>query len=324
MAGQSKNRSLFHYGFIVKSLNWHTKQLPLNCTKKVVAPNPKEISMKSYKCVNGSVLRRLKLYSMQASPCNRGEDAAHWKKILKEFWDLAALPIMVNFRDGKYYIINGQHTRLVLLAMGYLEYDAQVFQVSEAEEARLYTLFNSAPKKLNSVDMFYGAYIGEIQEALDVVRLAHAKGFTLQRVDLSASISFPQPWVLITVYRKFKDMQNYSAENLFNRYLTCLQTWKGQEAATAGHFLRALADFVKITKDFDTKELQVILKGTSASAITSDALNNMSEDNKGGGALIGYIKQELIALIPNDTLWCKGLFRYLPDGYNPLAKRIAA
>lgn len=273
-----------------------------------------------YKLMNGTVMRRLKLTQMQAAPCNRGEDTGHVKKILNKFWSLAAMPIMVNYRDGQYYIINGQHTRLVLLMMGYKEYDCQVFQVDQAQEARLYTEFNSAGKKLNGIDLFYGSYIGKIEEALEVVRLAHAQGFTLQRVDVSDSISFPQPYVLVVVYKAFKKDANYTAETLFNRYLNCLKTWKNQEAATASHFLRGLADFVKVTKNFKMKEIQTYLKDTSAAGITADSLNNMSDNAKGGGALIGYIKKALIDLIPQDVLWQKGMNRYLHDDYCPTHK----
>jgi len=263
------------------------------------------------KMLSGAELRKMKLKSLVPSSFNRSLDMIRVKRIIDNFDERAAMPIMISVRDGKNNIFNGQHTSEALKGKGYTEWDCIVYRgLTLAEEAELYLIFNTAQKPLNGTDKFFGAWTANRHGASEIHKIAKQYEFTIARVDDVAKPYFQNPWELIKCLKKFRKTTSQDDVSLLHRFMKFLKIWKNQEASLSNPFLRALCDFVIITRSISEDNLLGFFKNSSAGIIAREALNNQSLD-KDARSPEKHIKWVLFSFIPDNVLNITGLMRYM-------------
>lgn len=182
-------------------------------------------------------------------PYQRPVRKADVQKIVDNYDPVLMDDIIVSFRDGSYYVIDGQHrlSALRTIYKGECTVFCKVFTgLSYTEEAELYNRFNSAKKQLTYSDKARAHVEAKDDPELnDIKHIVERTGF---RLNLSGNGCSAQDTVScllasVTAYKKL-------GRNGFEWMLRLInQFWAGQKNNAHRHIISGMALFLDTYKD---------------------------------------------------------------------------
>ena len=161
----------------------------------------------------------------------------NWNKMLME-------PLVVSYRDGRYYVIDGQH-RVAALRMIFKDQDTLVpcivhTGLTYADEAELFYSLDQCKKKLSSAQSINALLqSGANAEVNDIKNLMKKRGFQWSLNDGSGDYKIRSTRTVIHAYRLL-------GRDAFRRLLDLLaDTWRGDPASLSAMMLSGVSLFLK-------------------------------------------------------------------------------
>ena len=147
------------------------------------------------------------------------------EKMSAEFTELIANPPKVSYRDGHYFVFDGQHTIVTRRAMNGgqdLPIICKVYEgLTEEEEAMLFSRQTGVSTPLTAGAELRAALVGKDPESLAFVKATESTGLQL------GLDSYRAPWKIICMRTAFKEYKAYGAD-LYKEALTMLaKGWEG-------------------------------------------------------------------------------------------------
>ena len=232
------------------------------------------------KNLNGTVSRRLVLNELLIPPYQRELVALHVKRITENFDKQLVNHPTISYRENKYWIVDGQHTVRVLINKLYKKWDCFVYYgLTKQQEAALWTKKNTNQQKPRGDEKFYSSFDGQLNNVPEIVRITREAGLTIERIDGEGVFdpTFTQPWELVNIYKYFEKKNEGSKVKwnfLFDFFISIIKLWKTSDIVTSSAFMRALSNFVWLTREIDDDLLISYLSAYSARKI-SDIANKL-------------------------------------------------
>lgn len=166
------------------------------------------------------------------------------EKMSAEFTELIANPPKVSYRDGHYFVFDGQHTIVTRRAMNGgqdLPIICKVYEgLTEEEEAMLFSRQTGVSTPLTAGAELRAALVGKDPESLAFVKATESTGLQL------GLDSYRAPWKIICIRTAFKEYKAYGAD-LYKEALTMLaKGWEGDPDSLRSGILQGMVRFVAL------------------------------------------------------------------------------
>ena len=176
------------------------------------------------------------------------------EKMSAEFTELIANPPKVSYRDGHYFVFDGQHTIVTRRAMNGgqdLPIICKVYEgLTEEEEAMLFSRQTGVSTPLTAGAELRAALVGKDPESLAFVKATESTGLQL------GLDSYRAPWKIICIRTAFKEYKAYGAD-LYKEALTMLaKGWEGDPDSLRSGILQGMVRFVALYQgEYDPERL---------------------------------------------------------------------
>lgn len=176
------------------------------------------------------------------------------EKMSAEFTELIANPPKVSYRDGHYYVFDGQHTIVTRRAMNGgadLPIICKVYTgLTEEEEAILFSKQTGVSTPLTAGAELRAALVGKDAESIAFLNATESTGLQLGLDNYRA------PWKIICIRTAFKEYKTYGAD-LYKEALTMLaRGWEGDPDSLRSGILRGMVRFVALYQgEYDPERL---------------------------------------------------------------------
>lgn len=214
------------------------------------------------KLVHHEMVINSKFLEVPRSYYQRHLNANRVKRIAAEFDERIANPPKVSYRNGHYYVFDGQHTIVTRRAMNGgqdLPIICKVYEgLTEEEEAMLFSRQTGVSTPLTAGAELRAALVGKDPESLAFVKATESTGLQL------GLDSYRAPWKIICIRTAFKEYKTYGAD-LYKEALTMLaKGWEGDPDSLRSGILQGMVRFVALYQgEYDPVRLIKQLKRTS-------------------------------------------------------------
>lgn len=163
--------------------------------------------------------------------------------------------ILVSYRDGEYWIVDGQHRVEVARRKGVSTVWCQVLDgLTYEQEAIKFYLLNDSRSRLNSNNKFHAKVESGDKEACEIVEIINSYGYTYSKEGNSPDDNCINcVGSLSQIYRK-------QGQDILGEVLSIIRkTWNGDSSSTRQDIIKGLATFCKnytYDKDFLIKTLE--------------------------------------------------------------------
>lgn len=175
------------------------------------------------------------------------------REIVKDFNPLLVNPIKVSFRNGRYYVIDGQHTLTALRVVnkGDCTVRCKVFYgLTELDEAELFLQQNGHSAPVGANEKLRVLYLQGDREVLDFVKATELAGV---RVDFTKGQSRNK---IIAVSCAFGIYKKLPRETYIEMLIAIRDAWDGSPDSFAREILTGMSRvFSAYFGEFKTKEL---------------------------------------------------------------------
>lgn len=129
------------------------------------------------------IYKTLKIRALQIAKYQRKLNYSDCKKYKKNFdWNLVGV-LLVSYRDGVYYIVDGQHRSVMLKMIGVEDVLCQVIEgLTYEEEAALFKKYNTMRKALGRSDLLVADLESGEDRATRIVSIAAKHGYCFDRM----------------------------------------------------------------------------------------------------------------------------------------------
>ena len=223
---------------------------------------------------------------LQLNPrIQRKLDPARVERIKAEFSPLVANPIKVSFREGKYYIFDGMHTRAAI--RGFNESDdfpilcRVYYGLSEEQEAKLFSMqFGSS----EAVSMGYRLRALEVAKDPDVLRFLKATRDSGFKMTLGSHST--ENGHIAAVCEAYKAFHTLGAGEYTRMLKTIHKTWAGESWSVTRNMIAGMARFMMMY-DVASDLFVKALRETTYEDIKNEAdrFRGMSKDGAYAAAL---------------------------------------
>ena len=191
------------------------------------------------------------------------------RKIVKEFNPYLVNAAKVSFRDGKYYVFDGQHTIAALKAKrkgSDCQVDCKVFYgLTRLDEMELFIQQNGASSAVATNEKFRALYNNGDQEITSMVFLAEKAGF---EIGFEKSQASNRIIALASLYKAFTIL---SAASFVDVLSIIKEAWGGSVDSTSGDIISGMSLFYSTYNgQFKRKMLVEKLKRKSPIEIVRD------------------------------------------------------
>lgn len=178
--------------------------------------------------------------------------------------------LKVSHRDGRYYVIDGQHRLAAAKILGYTSLPCNVCEgLNQQTEADDFRVQQDNMSRIHTRDQFRSAIVANDAESVGIAKIAKSYGFTVQGLGINAGSAdcINSIGTLQRIVRGSAD--GYMVLDL-TLYLVRL-TWDKQNKATHGFVLSGTAAFVKrfVGKDFNYENFIKQLSGELVTIIAN-------------------------------------------------------
>lgn len=187
------------------------------------------------------------------------------EKIVKKFDINRMRPIDVSFRDGKYWVFDGQHRCNAYLLMGYTEIPAIVhYGLSYEDEAYLFAHQQEEVGSVNSNHKWNALKEAKDPETLDIIKMCREWGFTVLEKNNKGNN--------IKCVKTLKDLYKEFGPAKLATILMCVASaWDYMEHSTDVAIIGGIARLVRCYSDkFDYNRLTQVLSNTTPKLILRD------------------------------------------------------
>ena len=195
------------------------------------------------------------------------------EKMSAEFTELIANPPKVSYRDGHYFVFDGQHTIVTRRAMNGgqdLPIICKVYEgLTEEEEAMLFSRQTGVSTPLTAGAELRAALVGKDPESLAFAKATESTGLQL------GLDSYRAPWKIICIRTAFKEYKAYGAD-LYKEALTMLaKGWEGDPDSLRSGILQGMVRFVALYQgEYSRERLILRLRTVHPKTITRLAQND--------------------------------------------------
>lgn len=215
----------------------------------------------TYMDINTKQLRIDPLYQ-------RNIDEKRVQRIVKKFNRLLVNPIKVSFRDGAYWIFDGQHTKCALEAIkgGPTTVECKVYHgLTQLDEMELFILQNGESASVAIRDKVKALYNMGDPQTVDFVRATELAGVRVGFTKTEAPNKIGAVSTLLSLYRALP------REEYVDMLSTIRQTWDGIPSSFSREILNGMAEFYKTYRGkFKSKDLINSLKRVSPTTIVRE------------------------------------------------------
>lgn len=192
-----------------------------------------------YRMINTKALSIDTLYQ-------RAVDTARVSKIVKQFRPELVNAIKVSYREGKFWVFDGQHTIEALKAVNHgkdLPVECKVFEgLTWLDECDLFILQNGVSRSVNMNDRFKARYNRGDEDVKRMVEIAQDLGI---RVDFSGAKGQNKIVALTTLNRCYHAL----GEDEYRNMLWLIkETWGGDEMSWNSEMLKGMFIFMTTYK----------------------------------------------------------------------------
>lgn len=208
--------------------------------------------------------------ALQISPdIQRKLDPMRVADIVANFSPMVANPIKVSFRDGKYYIFDGMHTRTAIRELNGTD-DFPIFcrvyyGLTEEDEARLFAAQFGYSEAVPMAYRLRARAKGKDPEVLDFLKITRGCGFSI-----TLGRNVPGNGRIVATCAAFKMFLDLGGE-MYERMLKLLhRTWAGESWSISRNMLCGMARFMKMY-DFHEQSFVKAFRGITRKEIVSQA-----------------------------------------------------
>lgn len=176
------------------------------------------------------------------------------EKMSAEFTELIANPPKVSYRDGHYYVFDGQHTLVTRKSMNGgadLPIICKVYTgLTKEEEAILFSKQTGVSRPLTAGAELRAALVGKDAESIAFLNATESTGLQLGLDNYRAQ------WKIVCIRTAFKEYKTYGAD-LYKEALTMLaRGWEGDPDSLRSGILRGMVRFVALYQgEYDPERL---------------------------------------------------------------------
>lgn len=176
------------------------------------------------------------------------------EKMSAEFTEQIANPPKVSYRDGRYFVFDGQHTIVTRRAMNGgqdLPIICKVYYgLTQEEEAILFSKQTGVSAPLTAGAKLRAALFGKDAEAIAFLNATESTGLQLGLDHYRA------PWKITCIQTAFDEYKTYGAD-LYKEALTMLaRGWEGDPDSLRSGILRSMVRFVALYRgEYDPERL---------------------------------------------------------------------
>ena len=201
--------------------------------------------------------RTVRLSALQIDPkYQRPLNEAWVRYIVNNFDETLVAPLQVSYRDGKYFVFDGQHTLKALA----LKFDSPDYPVickvyrgmSEEEEAEMFYKFNTAKKKISALSIIKAQSFYGDSEMRHFLQCTKETGFSINPAKPNAS-----RYSIRAVQKAHSSFVALGADE-YKRMLNCImKTWNGASWSVSQHILSGMTLLFRVFKQ-DIKPEQFV------------------------------------------------------------------
>ena len=204
-----------------------------------------------YKFVNNAEL-------VMSPEVQRKLNPARVAKIIRYFSPHVVNPIKVSYRNGRYYIFDGSHTRTALVHIHGTE-DFPIFcrvfyGLTEEDEARLFALQSGFCEDVAMPDRLRALLKAKDPEVLDFVAETKNSGFTM-----TPAVGKAHNGHISAVCEAFKVYRDLGGADYSKMLKTIYRTWAGETWSVCRYMLGGMARFMKMY-DFDIRSFVKVFR----------------------------------------------------------------
>lgn len=205
----------------------------------------------------------------------------HWAQWIADHFKPHLVEILqVSYRDGKYWVFDGQHTMTALKIKFHndnLPVTCKIYRgLTKEDEAQLFYDFNTATRKISSEAMIKAKNAAGDKEVRNFIFRTRDAGFI---IDPDKTISCK--YGIQAVTNALKCYETIGKEN-YSRMLNLIYaTWDGERWAVSKNMLNAMAILVNVYGDkLDGSRFSKKLKTISQNNLVKKANDNRKEGRK--------------------------------------------
>ena len=166
------------------------------------------------------------------------------KRIVKDFNPRQFGYLKVSSRDGKYYVIDGQHRLAAAKILGYTSLPCNVCEgLSQQTEADDFRVQQDNMSRIHTRDQFKAAVTANDEESVKIAKIVAEYGYTLQGFGIN--VKSPDCISSIGTLRRIARGSADGFKILDLTLYLMRMTWDGQNKAAHGFVLGGTAAFVK-------------------------------------------------------------------------------
>ena len=210
--------------------------------------------------------QRIPVQDLYYGGYQRGLRSTWVNKIAKDFKEGLLGVLIVSQREGKYYVVDGQHRLEAAKRAGVEEVICQVHTgLVYEEEAELFREYNRQRKGLSAHDMFKAALEAKDPTVMDIMNLVNKYNFKLPLCSVKLD-----NYIIATA--AIQDIYKRIGSEGFDRLLRLLRgTWDGERSSLERNFMNGLGLFIKLHNDeFDDDEFINKMKKVSPEVVVRE------------------------------------------------------
>ena len=223
---------------------------------------------------------------LQISPdIQRQIDPMRVGEIVANFSPMVANPIKVSYREGKYFIFDGMHTRTAIRELNGTDdfpiYCRVYFGLTKEDEARLFAAQFGASEAVPMAYRLRARAVGKDPEVLDFLKVTRDSGFSI-----TLGKSVPGNGRIAAACAAFKMFRDLGSD-IYGRMLTILhRTWAGESWSVSRNMLCGMARFMKMYS-FQEQSFVKALRGVTRREVVTraDQYPGMTRDGAFAAAL---------------------------------------
>ena len=210
-------------------------------------------------------LVHLNLKDLGVAPYQKELNIARVEKIVKKFDINRMRPIDVSYRDGEYFIFDGQHRASAYTIMGYTQIPAIVhYGLTYEDEAYLFARQQEEVGSVNSSHKWTALREAKDPEVMEIIKLCREFGFTVLEKNNKGNN--------IKCVKSLKDFYREFGPEKLRTILKCIaEAWNYMEHSVDVPILGGIARLVRTYPDrFDYNRLTKVLSDTTPKLILRD------------------------------------------------------
>lgn len=192
-------------------------------------------------------------------------------RIIRYFSPYVVNPIKASYRNGRYYIFDGSHTRTALVHIHGTE-DFPVlcrvfYGLTEEDEARLFAMQSGFCEEVPMPDRLKALVKAKDPEMLDFMDVTESSGFTM-----SPGVGTAHNGHISAVCEAFKAYRSLGGKDYARMLKTLYKTWAGESWSVCRYMLGGMSRFMRMY-DFDMRTFVKVFRKVTYREIKNESRN---------------------------------------------------